>query len=173
MFDVISSTPAPERGNKRRLRGREWNHAHAGPEHDRIAAEERRGMADDQQGREPASIDERGLKPPAAYRIRRRDDAPVLVLEGELDIAATAELRQRVDEFAGDGLVLDFRRTTFIDSGVLKELLRARVELAERGVRLVLAAVPAPVRRLMDLTRTAELFEHADSADEALTRLNG
>jgi len=37
----------------------------------------------------------------------------------------------------------------------------------------VLSAVPAPVRRLMDLTRTSELFEHADSADEALTRLTG
>ena len=74
---------------------------------------------------------------------------------------------------AGDGLVLSFKRTTFIDSAVLKELLRARVELTERGVRLVLAAVPAPVRRLMDLTRTSELFAHADSVDEALTQLNG
>jgi anti-sigma B factor antagonist len=130
-------------------------------------------MADDQQSREAASIDERGLRPPAAYAIRRREDAPVLVLEGELDIASAPELRRRVDEFGGAALVLDFKRTTFIDSAVLKELLRARVELAERGVRLVLAAVPAPVRRLMDLTRTSELFEDADDVEAALTRLNG
>lgn len=130
-------------------------------------------MADDQQRREAPSIDEQGLRPPAAYTVRLRDDAPVLVLEGELDIASTARLRRHLDEFAGDALVLDFKRATFIDSAVLKELLRARVELAERGVRLVLAAVPAPVRRLMDLTRTSELFEDADSVDAALTRLNG
>ena len=130
-------------------------------------------MPDDHQSREAASIDERGLRPPAAYTIRLRDDAPVLVLEGELDIAASPELRRRLDEFTGDALVLDFKRTTFIDSAVLKELLRARVELTERGVRLVLAAVPAPVRRLMDLTRTSELFEDAESADAALTRLSG
>ncbi|HEX5617957.1 MAG TPA: STAS domain-containing protein [Solirubrobacteraceae bacterium] len=130
-------------------------------------------MADDQQSREPASIDEHGLRPPAAYTIRLRDDAPVLLLEGELDIASAPELRRHLDEYAGDALVLSFKRATFIDSAVLKELLRARVELAERGVRLVLAAVPAPIRRLMDLTRTSELFEDADNVDEALTRLDG
>jgi anti-sigma B factor antagonist len=130
-------------------------------------------MADDQQSREAASIDDRGLRPPAAYTIRMRDDAPVLVLEGELDLAAAPELRRQIDEFRGDALVFDFKRSTFIDSAVLKELLRARAELAERGVRLMLAAVPAPVRRLMDLTRTSELFEDAESADAALTRLNG
>ena len=130
-------------------------------------------MADDQQSRDAASIDDRGLRPPAAYAIRLRGDAPVLVLEGELDLASAPELRKHLDDFAGDALVLDFKRTTFIDSAVLKELLRARVELAERGVRLVLAAVPAPVRRLMDLTRTSELFAHAESADAALMQLNG
>jgi anti-anti-sigma factor len=130
-------------------------------------------MADNQESREAASIDDRGLRPPAAYTIRLRDDAPVLVLEGELDLAAAPELRRHVDDFHGDALVFDFKRSTFIDSAVLKELLRARAELAERGVRLMLAAVPAPVRRLMDLTRTSELFEDAESADAALTRLNG
>jgi len=130
-------------------------------------------MADDRQRREAGSIDERGLRPPAAYTLRRREDAPVLVLEGELDIASAPELRRELDDLDGDALVLDFTRATFIDSAVLKELLRARVELAERGVRLVLAGVPAAVRRLMDLTRTWELFESADDVDAALTRLSG
>jgi anti-anti-sigma factor len=130
-------------------------------------------MAEDHQRREPASIDERGLRPPAAYRIHPGHVPAVLVLEGELDIAAAPELRRHVDEFAGAGLVLDFARTTFIDSAVLKELLRARVELAERGVGLVLAGVPVPVRRLMDLTRTAELFEHAPDAETGVRQLNG
>jgi anti-anti-sigma factor len=129
-------------------------------------------MAEHHDRREPASIDERGLRPPAAYTIRAGSDPAVVVLEGELDIAATAELRRRIDEFQGSALVLDFARTTFIDSAVLKELLRARVELAERGVRLALAGVPAQVRRLLDLTRTSELFEDASDVDEALRRLS-
>jgi anti-anti-sigma factor len=129
-------------------------------------------MGDDQQRREAAGIDERGVRPPAAYSILPGADPAVIVLEGELDIAAAPQLRRAIDEFSGPGLALDFRRTTFIDSAVLKELLRARAELAERGARLVLVGVPAPVRRLMDLTRTSELFERADDHDAALRLLS-
>ena len=50
--------------------------------------------------------------------------------------------------------------------------MRARAELAERDIRLVLAGVPPPVRRLLDLTRTSELFEDAADVDEAVRRLS-
>ena len=42
----------------------------------------------------------------------------------------------------------------------------------ERDVRLVLAGVAPPVRRLLDLTRTSELFEDAPDVAAALTRLS-
>jgi anti-sigma B factor antagonist len=131
-------------------------------------------LDDRDQSRESAGIDERGLRPAAAYAIRdaAADGAGVLVLEGELDLAATPVLRERLDEVTGGALVLDFRRATFIDSAVLKELLRARNELAARDVRLVLAAVPPPIRRLLDLTRTSELFEDAPDVETALKRLS-
>jgi len=126
-------------------------------------------MVSDNDSRDTAGIDERGLRPAAAYSIRDAGEH-VLRLEGELDLASAPELRKRFDEADGQ-LVLDFARVTFIDSAVLKELLRARAELAERGVRLVLAGVPAPVRRLLDLTRTSELFEDAPDVEAALKRL--
>jgi anti-sigma B factor antagonist len=117
-----------------------------------------------------------GVRPAAAYSIRDAgaDGAVVLVLEGELDLAATPVLRARVDEVgeASGGLVLDFRRATFIDSAVLKELLRARSELAARDARLVLVGVPPPVRRLLDLTRTSELFDDAPDLETALRQLS-
>lgn len=129
-------------------------------------------MGEHHDSREAAGIDGRGLRPPAAYSIR--DGATgVLRLEGELDLAAAPALRKRLDEFDGELLVLDFAHATFIDSAVLKELLRARVELGERGVRLVLAGVPTAVRRLLDLTRTSELFEDAPDVDSALRRPSG
>lgn len=96
----------------------------------------------------------------------------MLVLEGELDLAATPLLRDRLDATSSGALVLDFRRATFIDSAVLKELLRARTELAARDVRLVLAGVPPPIRRLLDLTKTSELFEDAPDVETALKRLS-
>jgi anti-anti-sigma factor len=129
-------------------------------------------MGEDNESREAARIDERGLRPPAAYSIRDGTTG-VLTLEGELDLAAAPQLRRHFDEAAGDALIVDFARTTFIDSAVLKELLRGRVELAERGMRLILAGVPVPVRRLLDLTRTSELFEDAPDVESALKRLNG
>ena len=136
-------------------------------------------MEDRDERQEPASIDARGIWPPAAYSIAHAD-APtgvsVLVLRGELDLAAAPVLRERIDDAAFGGaaseraLVIDLQETTFVDSAVLKELLRARAELAAQDIRLVLAAVPSPVRRLLDLTRTAELFDEAPDLAEALAR---
>jgi anti-anti-sigma factor len=126
--------------------------------------------------REPATIHEPGVRSPGPYSIadgKSTDRVRILLLEGELDVAAAPRLQARVDETAsGRALVLDFSRATFIDSAVLKELLRARAELAQRDVRLVLAGVAPPVRRLLDLTRTSELFEDAADLDEAVRRLS-
>jgi anti-sigma B factor antagonist len=98
----------------------------------------------------------------------------LLALEGELDLAAAPKLRARIEQAAtGRALVIDLERVTFVDSAILKELLRARGDLGERDVRLVLVAAPMPVRRLLDLTCTAELFEQADDVETALTRLTG
>ena len=104
---------------------------------------------------------------------RRGDEIPVLALEGELDLAAAPRMRARIENAAdGRALVIDMRGVTFVDSAALNELLRARTELPARDVRLVLAGVPPPVRRLLDLTRTSDLFEDAPDVDAALMRLS-
>jgi anti-sigma B factor antagonist len=101
------------------------------------------------------------------------DGVSMFALSGELDYAAAGRVRALVDgAHAGRALVLDLAAVTFVDSAVLKELLRARVELAASGVRLLLAAVPRPVRRLLDLTRTAELFETVPDAGAAVRQLS-
>jgi anti-sigma B factor antagonist len=139
-----------------------------------IAAEP---MEEQDDRREPTTIDARGIRPPAAYSIvdgGSTGGVNIVVLSGELDLAAAPLLRARVDEAAsGRGLVLDLAEATFIDSAVLKELLRARAELAAEDVGLVLAGVSPSVRRLLDLTRTYELFEHAPDAETAVRQLSG
>jgi anti-anti-sigma factor len=114
------------------------------------------------------------VRSPSPYSIAEGESTEqvrVLVLEGELDVAAAPRLQARVAETASSALVLDFARVSFIDSAVLKELLQARAELAERDIRLVLAGVAPPVRRLLDLTRTSELFDDAPDVADALRRL--
>ena len=133
-------------------------------------------MTEDRQDRrEAATIDVRGIRPPAAYGLSPRAPAEgvtVLAARGELDLAAAPVLREHVDGASGRALVLDLAGVSFVDSAVLKELLRARAELAARDVRLVLAGVPGPVRRLLDLTRTSELFDDAPDAETAVRRLS-
>ena len=123
--------------------------------------------------REQTRIDAQGIKPPPAFSISDEAiaDAVVISLEGELDYAASASLRNHVQSTSGHGLVLDLRLVTFVDSSALRELLRARVDLEARGDRLVLAAVAPSVRRLFELTHTAQLFETAPTRDAALRLL--
>ena len=100
--------------------------------------------------------------------------AALLVLEGEMDMAAIRAFRAGVEEALGDRdvrtLVLDMEGVPFMDSSMLRELLRLNQELRQQGAWPVLAGLQGPVRRLLDLTRTAELFRLADSREAALER---
>ena len=132
-------------------------------------------MEDQDQRQPPPIVEMREVTPPAAYSIAVREAAgvSVLVLRGELDLAAAPQLSERVDAVApGQALVIDLAETTFIDSAVLRELLRARAELAGRGGRVVLAGITEPVRRLLELTRTSELFDEEPDAATAIKRLS-
>jgi anti-anti-sigma factor len=117
-------------------------------------------------------IDGRGVDPAGVFTIEELPGPAgvvTVVLAGELDMAASSAVRSRVDAAAGlRGLVIDLEGATFIDSSMLKELLRAGAELARYETRLVLAAVPPTVRRLLELTRTTELFTIAADRAEAL-----
>jgi anti-sigma B factor antagonist len=114
-----------------------------------------------------------GVEPAGVFSVEAcpaPDGVTLIGLSGELDIAATSEVRARVEEAAGRrGLVLDLSGATFLDSSMLKELLRASVELARYETRLVLAGIPPVVRRVLDLTRTGELFTLADDRETAIS----
>ena len=117
-------------------------------------------------------IEGRGVDPAGAFSVEPLAPAEgiaLIVLRGELDMAATPSVRSHIDAAAsGRGLVLDVSEVTFVDSSILKELLRAATELDRYGTRLVLAGVPVSVQRLLDLTRTAGLFTIAPDRDAAL-----
>jgi anti-sigma B factor antagonist len=123
--------------------------------------------------REPTRIDEHGVRPSPAFAISDEavGDVVVVRLEGELDLAASAAVRNRVSSAAGHALVLDLRLVTFVDSSALRELLRARGDLQAAGKRLVLAAASPAVVRLLDLTHTAGFFEAAPTTAAALRLL--
>jgi anti-anti-sigma factor len=123
--------------------------------------------------REPTRIDVQGIRAPRAFSISDEPvgEAVAVRLEGELDLAASAALRARVDSTAGRPLLLDFEHVTFLDSSALRELLRARADLAARGDCLLIAGPSPAVLRLFELTHTLELFEIEPTRESALRRL--
>jgi anti-anti-sigma factor len=125
--------------------------------------------------RDPMRIDALGIRPPDAFAVEEApadEGVTLLVMRGELDLAAAAKIRSHVEAARGCALVIDLAAVTFLDSSGLRELLNAR-DLGERhGTRLVLAGVPERVQRLLHLTGTGALFETAPTRDAALDRLS-
>ena len=113
------------------------------------------------------------IEPPPAFRMER-EDAPsgviLLVLGGEIDLATSGQFRAVVDEAiaGGTSLVADVEEVTFMDSTMLRELLRAHRDLGAAGNRFILAAPQPPVRRLLELTGTAGLFTLSATRADAI-----
>src|SRR5689334_9691402 len=121
--------------------------------------------------RDPSRTDP--MAPPPAFRIDRLE-APegiiLLALAGEIDLATSGRFRSVVDEALNEkrSLVADVEEVTFMDSTMLRELLRAHRDLGAVGKRFILAAPQPAVRRLLELTGTQALFEVSDTRGDAL-----
>src|SRR4051794_27001394 len=104
-----------------------------------------------------ARIEGRGVDPAVAFSVEvlaAPGGVTVLALAGELDMAAAPTVRATIDDaVSARALVLDVSDVTFVDSSMLKEFLRAAAEFDRYETPLVLAGVPASVRRLFDLTK--------------------
>jgi anti-anti-sigma factor len=95
----------------------------------------------------------------------------VLALAGELDLAVGPRFRELVQGAVADApslVVVDLEEVGFMDSTMLRELLRAHREVGEVGGAMVVAGAQSSVRRLLELTGTADVFAVAASRDEAL-----
>ena len=125
---------------------------------------------------EQSSVDTRAIRAPSVYAIDARttpEGVVVLMLDGEFDLAAAPAVRERLAAALAAGaraIVLDMAEVTFVDSSVLRELLRAESAQRENGVPLALAALRAPVARLLELTQTTGLLSVVPTVDEALRR---
>ncbi len=100
-----------------------------------------------------------------------REGVAVVELSGELDLAVHERFRTLAEELVAAAptlVVADVTEVEFMDSTMLRELLRCHRELDEAGSRLVVAGAQPPVRRLLELTGTDEVLALADSRADAL-----
>src|SRR2546423_11026040 len=86
------------------------------------------------------------------------DGSHLIVAGGELDIVATSEMSTVFAMSAAgpqESVVLDLMGVDFIDSSALGTILRAAEQLEQAGKRMHVVVPDGPVRRLLEITRTA------------------
>jgi anti-anti-sigma factor len=99
------------------------------------------------------------------------DGSHLIVAGGELDIVATSEMSAIFAMAAAgpqEAVVLDLVNVEFIDSSALGTILRAAEQLAKAGKRLHVVVPDGPVRRLLEITGTAQRFSLHSTRERAL-----
>lgn len=102
--------------------------------------------------------------------VRDGDQAVVIGVIGELDLASSPGLEQELDQRMGSGaglVIVDLRQLEFMDSTGLSVLVRAHQRAAEGGQRFAVVRGPQQVQRLLTLTGVADRLTLVDSPEEA------
>ena len=98
------------------------------------------------------------------------DGSHLIVAAGELDLASTSEMSAIFAMSAAgpqESVVLDLMRVDFIDSSALGTILRAAQQLEAVGKRLHVVAPDGPVKRLLEITGTAQRFTLHTTREDA------
>ena len=98
------------------------------------------------------------------------DGSHLVVASGELDLASTSEMSAIFAMAAAgpqEAVVLDLMGVEFIDSSALATILRAAQQLEGAGKRLHVVAPEGPVRRLLEITGTAQRFTLHGTREQA------
>jgi anti-anti-sigma factor len=91
-------------------------------------------------------------------------------VSGEMDDQSTGWFRARFEELIARGgcfLVLDLAGVSFCDSAGLNVLLEARRQADAIGAVLVLACVPEPLRRILEMTGADHVLRVFDTVADA------
>jgi anti-anti-sigma factor len=116
----------------------------------------------------------RGPKPSSIESGHHAPGLAFVRLHGEHDLTSEAKLQSALARAAAHSHVLvDLSDCTFMDSTVIKWLIRAGRAVEARGERLVLAIPPAQrdVARLAQMVHLGEIMPVFESHDDALAYL--
>jgi anti-anti-sigma factor len=103
--------------------------------------------------------------------IHDADQATVVDVSGELDLASSPALEQELESSAVTDsplVIIDLRQLEFMDSTGLSVLVRAHQRAVDNGQRFAVVKGPQQVQRLLTLTGVADRLTLADSPEELL-----
>src|SRR5512140_2007886 len=106
-----------------------------------------------------------------SFTVKKHADVTILEVEGTLIVGNRQELKQKVLEELEAGtrkVLVDFERTTYIDSSGLGVLVSLAKKIRELGGDLRLANLNDDLQTLFELTKLDTLFQISESRDRAL-----
>ncbi|GAA5132028.1 STAS domain-containing protein [Pseudonocardia adelaidensis] len=101
---------------------------------------------------------------------RPHPDTVVLAVRGEIDTLTTPAFTAAIEELltsSGEVLVMDLTEVRFLSSSGLAAMISAAHRAEDRGIRLRLVITSRAVRRPLEVTGTAALFELHSDPDSA------
>lgn len=116
----------------------------------------------------------RGRRVSMEIRLEKVNDVTVVVLEGEINVTNSNELRNQFIKIAQGGcnkVVGDFKDVTFIDSSGLATLIEMFQRLKAAGGKLRLCNVNKKICGIFEITKVHKLINILDSREEALKGL--
>ncbi len=106
-----------------------------------------------------------------SFTVKKHGDVTILEVEGTLIVGNRQELKQKVIEELETGtrkVLVDFDKTTYIDSSGLGVLVSLAKKIREMGGDLRLANLNEDLQTLFELTKLDTLFQISESRDRAL-----
>ena len=115
---------------------------------------------------------------PAKVEMSRTGPVLVARIEGEIDLASAAQVREPIEQaWASDGglrhLVLNVKGISFLDSTGIAVILGRYRTVSARGGKVIVAGANSRVKRMLELSGALRLLELADGEEEAVRRLVG
>ena len=95
----------------------------------------------------------------------------VFELDGRLTLEPCGRLKDRVRtlvEQGGRRLVLDLSGVSYVDSIGVAELVRSQVIVGNQSGHLALAAMPAQITRLLQVTKLDQIFARFGTVAQAI-----
>jgi anti-sigma B factor antagonist len=104
--------------------------------------------------------------------IRRVDNATIVDVSGDIDLANSPEVRKALLHEVRDDrrprVVLNLSAVRYIDSSGVASLVESLKASRDTGSRFILVGLSGPAREVLQLSRLVKVFEIYDTEVEAL-----